>query len=148
MNASPLHLVRRALSSWRNHPLGDEERHLASQWLSADELEIWVSMQPRDCRHSIIVYQRFEQLRPSATRAERAAALLHDVGKIESQLGWWLRITATIVGPRGSRFRSYHNHEALGAKMLRGVSEDRTVELVAGQVDDDVARALQQADDI
>lgn len=148
MSASPLHLVRRALSSWSNHPLRDEERRVASSWLTSRELEIWNSMQPRDCRHSIIVQQRFAELCPGASRAEHAAALLHDVGKIESRLGWWMRIVATVVGPRGARFRSYHDHEKIGADLLRGLSDDRTVSLIAGEVDDDVAHALQRADDV
>ena len=148
MNASPLHLVRRALSSWKNHPLSDEERNVASSWLTPDEFELWNSMQPRDCRHSIMVQQRFARVCPGATRAEHAAALLHDVGKIKSQLGWWLRIVATVVGPRGARFRSYHDHEKIGAELLRGVSDDRTVALIAGGVDDEVAHALRHADDI
>ena len=59
-----------------------------------------------------------------------------------------LRIVATLVGPRGRRFRDYHDHESVGAAMLRGISDGRTVELVAGLADDDVAGALSVADEI
>jgi len=65
-----------------------------------------------------------------------------------SSLGWWGRIAATLVGPRGRRFAHYHDHESIGAAMLSGVSDPRTVSLVGGGVDDDIGRALGAADDI
>ena len=94
------------------------------------------------------VHARFVALWPSATRGEQAAALLHDVGKVVSGLGWTMRVLATVVGPRGARFGAYHDHERLGAAMLEGVSEARTVELVAGSVRDEARAALCRADDI
>jgi len=105
-------------------------------------------MQPRDQRHSVEVLRRFDVLAPSAQTSERAAALLHDVGKNASQLGLVTRIIATIIGPRGKRFSLYHQHEAVGAGLLKAVSDARTVELVAGSCHDDVAAALRDADDI
>ena len=50
-------------------------------------------------------------------RAEMAGALLHDVGKVQSGLGTWGRVAATVVGPRTRRFRQYHDHEQIGASM-------------------------------
>lgn len=148
MRGTLLHLVRRAVSSWRNTALSDVEVCDAASILNAGEYKMWLMMQPRDCRHSLVVLSRFIQFFPSATREEMAAALLHDVGKIESDLGWAMRIIATIVGPRGKRFSSYHDHEELGAGLLADISHQRTVDLVAGRVDDDVSSALQMADDI
>ena len=60
-----------------------------------------------------------------------AAACLHDVGKLDSGLGTFGRVAATIVGPRTARFRRYHDHEAIGARWLeeRG-SSPATVALV------------------
>ena len=57
---------------------------------------------------------------PTATRAEMAGALLHDVGKIEAGLGTFGRVAATVVGPRTRRFRLYHDHEAIGAGLAAG----------------------------
>lgn len=148
MRGSIFHLARRALSSWRNNALSDEEFGEAAAILNAGEYRLWQMMQPRDCRHSLMVLERFISLAPSATREEMAAALLHDVGKVESNLGWVLRIIATIVGARGPRFSSYHDHEAIGAELLSGISDPRTIDLVAGRIHDDVSRALQAADDI
>ena len=105
-------------------------------------------MQPRDQRHSIVVLSRFDALLPTAVSAERAAALLHDVGKNISGLGFISRVVATVVGPKGKRFTDYHDHENLGAELMRSFSDPRTVALIGGTADDDVSRLLQAADDI
>jgi putative nucleotidyltransferase with HDIG domain len=82
------------------------------------------------------VARRFVAIRPAATTPEIAGALLHDIGKLESSLGVAGRVVATVVGPRGPRFRAYHDHEDLGAAMLRAAGSDEvTVELVAGRGD-------------
>ena len=77
--------------------------------------------------------RRFVAVRPDATRAEVAGAILHDVGKIECGLGTFGRVVATLVGERGPRsFHAYHDHEAIGAEMARRAgSEPETVELIA-----------------
>ena len=121
---------------------------IASDVLNSAEFVVWNEMQHRDQRHSIVVLRRFDALLPTAVRAERAAALLHDVGKNVSKLGFVLRVTATVVGPRGRRFAEYHDHENLGADLIRSISDPRTVALVGGMADDDVALLLQAADDI
>ena len=148
MKSSLGHLVRRALSSLNNSALTDDDVAVVRPWLNAKELDLWSSMPPRDCRHSLEVQKRFAALCPGAVTEEHAAALLHDVGKISSQLNWVLRVVATVVGPRGARFAEYHNHAVVGAQMLEGISSPRTIELVAEQVDDVVSRALYAADNI
>lgn len=118
-------------------------------------------MSAQDRRHSIIVTERFVgRLDRPAEPAEVAAALLHDVGKIEARLGTFGRVAATVwgrlAGPeraqRGSgRFATYLRHEAIGAELLAGRgSAPRTVALVAGEAapTDTAAQALAWADDI
>lgn len=148
MIARFLHLSRRAWTSMSNAPLSGKDVEIAERLLTVDEFDLWWSMQPRDQAHSIAVLRRFIDSYPPATRAEQAAALLHDVGKNASRLGWSGRILATIVGPRGERFRKYHDHEMIGARMLEGVSDARTIQLILGEVDDPAARALRRADEI
>jgi hypothetical protein len=78
-------------------------------------------------------------LGPAATRAVLAAALLHDVGKIESGLGPVRRAAATVVGTVGGReaarrWRSrpglvgrvgrYLCHDEIGAEMLADAGGD------------------------
>jgi len=142
------HLIKRALSSLSQAPPTPHDVAMVVEVLNTAEFDAWSEMQFRDQRHSIVVLQRFDALLPTAVKAERAAALLHDVGKNVSELGFLSRVIATIVGARGQRFADYHNHEKLGAELMRSVSDPRTVALIGGIDDDDVALLLQAADDI
>lgn len=143
-----LHLFRRAVSSLSNSPLSGHHIQRAELILNYHEFELWWKMQPRDQHHSILVLDRLLTIRPFAKKYEQAAALLHDVGKLKSNLGWLLRVVATIVGPRGTRFRAYHDHEKIGAAMLSGISEQNTIDLVGGYAESDSMIALRQADDL
>lgn len=141
------HLVRRFLGSLSRAEPSEAHTAWARGWLTDAEWECWQSMQVQDRRHSLEVARRFVDVRPAASRAEMAAALLHDVGKQQSRLGTLARVTATVVGPRTRRFRQYHDHEALGAAMLASAGSDRvTVELVLGR--GAAADALRAADDL
>ena len=142
------HLVKRALSSLSRRPPSPHDVSIVSEVLNTAEFDVWSEMQYRDQRHSIVVLNRFDALVPGAVGAERAAALLHDVGKNVSGIGFMLRIVATVVGPRGRRFSEYHNHERLGADLMRSISDPRTVALIGGSTNDEVSRLLQAADDI
>jgi hypothetical protein len=141
-----VHLVKRALGSFSNAE--PSETTAAQSVLNRAEFELWQSMQGRDKSHSLVVLQRFDDICPTATREERAAALLHDVGKNFANLGWFARIVATVIGPRCLRFHLYHDHENLGAQLLDGISDNRTISLVAGSATDDVMTALRSADQI
>lgn len=99
--------------------------------LLAGERRLWVQLSNQDRRHSVAVARRFVERRPGATRAEIAGAILHDVGKIDCGLGTFRRVAATLVGPRGRAFRSYQDHEAIGAWMAQVAGSDAaTVELI------------------
>lgn len=142
------HLVKRAVTSFSNDPLSGADVERVERILTLQEFEMWWTMSPRDQRHSLQVHERLMRFYPPAKRTEQAAALLHDLGKTVSGLGWFLRIVATIVGSRGSRFAMYHDHENLGVQMLQGISEQRTLNLIGGIADDQVMVALRQADEI
>jgi hypothetical protein len=147
--ARVVHLVKRALGSLSNAPVGDSEREAARAVLTTGEFDLWRQMPARDQRHSLQVLARFDRLVPDAELTARAAALLHDVGKVDSALGWTMRVVATVVGPRGDRFARYHDHERIGALMLRSISDRETVELVSGESKDErVLAALRRADDL
>ncbi len=142
------HLARRALTSFRNHPVSTDERAEVESILLPGEYSLWQRMQPRDQRHSIEVLHRFDVLVVTATRDDRAAALLHDVGKCVSSLGWLGRICATVIGPRTPSFRTYLNHEAIGLELAKQVSSTRTCEVLHGEIVDQCVDALRRADDI
>ncbi len=142
------HLAKRAVTSFRNHPVNDEQLGIARAVLLPDEFSLWTRMQNRDQRHSLQVLFRFDVLCSHATREERAAALLHDVGKCESTLGWFGRIMATLVGPRTMSFRVYLNHEEIGLSHLRDISSERTLEVLRGDSTDECVIALRNADSV
>lgn len=141
------HLARRFKGSLSRQPPADADEAWARSLLDAAEAELWSRMTPADRRHSIEVAGRFASFRPAATRDELAGALLHDVGKVESGLGTWGRVAATVVGPRTRRFRTYHDHERIGAEWLAACGSDpSTVELVLGL--GPAAADLRRADDV
>ncbi len=132
--ANLAHLARRFVSSLsRSEPAADETAWAESQFLGG-ELQLWHQLTASDRRHAILVGRRFESLGESWSRDEMAGALLHDVGKLDSSLGTFGRVVATIVGPRTDRFRRYHDHERIGAELLAAAgSSPATVELVLGR---------------
>lgn len=112
-------------------------------------------MSDADRRHAVgVAVQLADQ-----PRAVLAAALLHDVGKIESRLGTFARVGATVLGMAsrdwGGRVGAYLRHDELGAALLEGAGSDPLTVAWAREhhlpeerwtVPLDVGRALQAAD--
>jgi putative nucleotidyltransferase with HDIG domain len=145
------HLARRFVGSLSRRPPDASDLDWVRSWLNDPEFTLWRTLAPADQRHAIVVARRFADLAPQASPPEMAAALLHDIGKLESGLGTAARVMATLVGPRTDRFRLYHEHEQLGAEMLRALGSDPvTVSLVASAPDAprDALIALRAADQI
>ena len=140
------HLARRLVSSLSSRAPDPAEAAWAESQLLEGELQLWRRLSVADRRHAISVARRFDSM-GSWTRDEIAGALLHDIGKLDSDLGTASRVVATVVGPRTARFRRYHDHERIGAEMLAGHgSSTSTVELVGGH--GRASAALHAADDI
>ena len=141
------HLARRWATSLSPRPPSPADEAWAEGWLCGDEVELWRRMSNPDRRHAVVVAHRFVERRREARRAEVAGALLHDAGKIEAGLGTFGRVAATVVGPRTARFRTYHDHEAIGARLAEAAGSDPvTVALIDGQ--GPAADDLRVADDI
>lgn len=106
----------------------------AEGWLHGGEPELWRRMSAPDRRHAIAVARGVEAaLGPNVDRAVLAAALLHDVGKIDSALGTWARAGATVWAGVAGRERAtrgegrvarYLRHDAIGAELLRTAGSD------------------------
>ena len=125
------------------------ERQWVQSVLSPSEFDVWNNMMVQDRRHSVLVGRRFVKHRPTAMQSEIAGALLHDVGKSAARLGTFGRVIATLVGPRTNRFRQYHDHEQIGAMMLRSIgSNELTISMVEGSCVGELSQALNRADDI
>ncbi|MGH9055538.1 MAG: HDIG domain-containing metalloprotein [Acidimicrobiales bacterium] len=173
----PGHLVRRfAGSLWPGGP-GVAGEAWARNWLAAPEVALWARMHGADRRHAVAVARRAATALGSAdgsglSRAVLAAALLHDVGKVESQTGVFARAAATIVAlvagrgrvagwatcPGGWRRRAglYVSHDRVGADMLSAAGSDPLVVVWAAEhhlpakcrsVEPRVAGVLAAADD-
>jgi hypothetical protein len=166
------HLARRFFGSLRpGGPPPADDAWACSKLLPA-EVELWRRMPNADRRHAVGVAQQVERaLGAEATRPVLAAALLHDVGKIESGLGVYGRVVATLCGmfvgrdaakewtrSRGftRRVGLYLRHPDLGGDLLGMAGSDPLTEAWARQhhrspeswtIDPDVAAALKAADD-
>ena len=95
----PVHLVKRFVGSLRPGGPGAEATAWVAEVLSPDELDLWILMSGPDRRHSYGVARDVERaLGHEATRPVLAAALLHDVGKLDAGLRTYGRVVATLSG--------------------------------------------------
>jgi hypothetical protein len=135
------HLVQRFVGSLRpGGPSAADEGWVRRQLLPG-EVDLWVRMSGPDRRHAVGVAQRtLTELGDAASRPVLAAALLHDVGKVEAGIGPFRRAVATVAGMavdretvgrwsarrRGvrSRFGRYLTHDVIGADLLEGAGSD------------------------
>ena len=155
----PLHLAKRFVGSLRRGAPADEP--WAVEQLLAGERDVWRRMSDADRRHAVDVARRVEaSLGTQATRPVLAAALLHDAGKVESGLGTFARVGATLAGAVtrrwGGRLGAYLRHDELGAAMLERAGSDPLTVAWAREhhqprarwtIPLDVADALKAADD-
>jgi hypothetical protein len=147
------HLIRRFVTSLSRRMPPAIDVAWVNEKLLENEFELWCRMKPHDQRHSVEVARRFSELHPTFSRDEVAAALLHDIGKVESELGIMGRVVATIAGPKGEKFRRYHDHELIGLNLCREAgSSDETLRLLdwsnESSRNDPIVHLLRQADQI
>jgi hypothetical protein len=124
---------------WPGGPSSDADAWARSNLLAV-EIPLWERMSGPDRRHAVAVARRVERsLGHEATRPVVAAALLHDLGKVESGLGTYGRVVATlsarVAGPdmaatwrkqRGyaRRVGLYLHHDRLGGDLLELAGSD------------------------
>ena len=125
------HLVSRfAGSLWPGGPPAAAEAWVAGV-LSEAELVLWRTMSGPDRRHAVGVGRTVARVlgEERATPPVVAAALLHDVGKVESGLGTLGRTVATVAIATGRglsrpRIAAYRRHPEIGAEMLELAGSD------------------------
>jgi hypothetical protein len=168
------HLAKRGLTSAL--PLGPAaaDEAWAREQLNDGEWELWQRMSRADRRHAAQVARRVvAALGDEATRPVVAAALLHDVGKVESGFGPYRRVVATLSGIAvrhdpdviaawirttgfTRRVGLYLQHDRLGGDLLALAGSDPLTETWAREhhrpeadwtLPPAVARALKDADD-
>jgi len=127
--ATARHLTRRFAGALLPGGPGPVDEAWVTGVLSPAELALWRRMSGPDRRHAVAVGRRTadtaDTADPDGARALLAAALLHDVGKVESGLGTLMRVPATLVGLLGGRawagrrVAAYLDHPRHGARLLR-----------------------------
>ncbi len=167
-----LHLTKRFFGSLL--PIGPsrEDDEWATSQLLEGEVALWQRMSAQDRRHAAGVARRtVDTLGERADRPVIAAALLHDVGKVDSQLGTFHRVVATLSAAvagretaelwvRGSgitrRIGLYLRHPEIGGDLLAMAGSDVFTATWARQhhlpeemcsLDTELASALRDADD-
>ncbi len=91
------HLTRRFFGSLAPGGPAERDRQWVESVLSDAEYALWIRMYGPDRRHSAGAAREVERhLGAEATARVLAAALLHDVGKIDAGLGTWGRVVATF----------------------------------------------------
>lgn len=132
------HLVRRFLGALSPAPPKADDVAWVTEILNPREVAVWSRLPKHDRRHSIAVARDVERrlagTQYAGDRRWLEAALLHDVGKLDSGLGVLGRVAATLAGglaghdmadawseKRGvtRRFGLYLRHPELGASRIR-----------------------------
>ncbi|MBO0714648.1 MAG: HD domain-containing protein [Acidimicrobiales bacterium] len=135
------HLARRFVQSLGPAEPRPDEEAFAAAVLLPGEAALWRRMGAPDRRHALSVARRVQARgAPYGSRREvLAAALLHDVGKVEVEMGTWARVAATLtshaLGPGrvagwsgrpglAGRMGRYVSHGRIGAVLLTGAGSD------------------------
>jgi HD domain-containing protein len=133
-----LHLARRFVGSLSPAAPSPNDDAWARRVLGARQHALWARMPNHDRRHSVAVARRVERSLAGTEYAgdDRwlAAALLHDVGKLDARLGVFGRVGATLAGAAAGhdmapvwsekrgitrRVGLYLRHPELGAEHIR-----------------------------
>lgn len=129
------HLARRFFGALDPRPPASDDEEWAASRLIDGERVLWSQMSNADRRHAIEVARAVEaELGGRADREVGAAALLHDVGKVRSDLGTVARVGATVFweavdderadgwlthrNPVLRRLAEYRRHPQIGAELL------------------------------
>ncbi len=138
------HLVSRFFGSLDPREPSGEDIAWAHSFLLVKEQAIWQQLSAADRRHSIAVTKKVvamgKELSVMLSREHIAASLLHDCGKLVSNLGTFQRAFATIAllvvpaaqivrwqeSASGARLRvaQYRLHPELGSKLLAAAGSD------------------------
>lgn len=177
-----VHLAGRFVGSLRPGPPATADEAWAIEHLGAGEQALWQRMSNPDRRHAVGVARAVVEgwpeiaggrAEPTPPRDVVAAALLHDVGKVDAGLRTPARVVATLVwavvdddvaerwltaGPNDprSRLARYRRHPEIGGRLLADAgaapltvswAEQHHRSPVTWTVDPDVGQLLKACDD-
>jgi putative nucleotidyltransferase with HDIG domain len=123
------HLTQRFFGSLRVRRLDAGDLAFVQLHLTDAEMSVWETLGPHDRVESVAVARRTAQaLGRDVDSRWLAAALLHDVGKVDARLGTFGRVGATTIAGLMSHGRArrmsnrigrYINHDEVGAERLK-----------------------------
>lgn len=128
-----MHLARRFFGALDPRGPSPSEEGWALSLLVDGEPRLWRRMSGPDRRHAAGVARDVASaLGADATRPVLAAALLHDVGKIDAGIGTLARVPATLLGlvardrfaAGEGRVARYLRHDEIGGRMLAQAGSD------------------------
>lgn len=138
MSAS--HLIARFFGAVAAKSLSPDEQGWVDANLLEGEQKLWRRMSKSDQRHAHgVASKTVALLGEKATRPVIAAALLHDIGKVQTPIGTFNRVLATLAGKTASveqreswskesgwlgRAGQYLMHHEIGAEMLTEAGSD------------------------
>ncbi|MFV9672080.1 MAG: HD domain-containing protein [Acidimicrobiia bacterium] len=115
------HLVGRFFGHIRAEPPGPDDQLFVHDHLEDACADLFWSQNPADQRHAVDVARRVSAALPDDSGAVEAA-LLHDIGKVDANIGAVARSIATVLDsvgmPMTTRMRSYRDHGRRGAVVL------------------------------
>ena len=138
------HLTKRFWFSLNPRKLSEENLDWVRSHLSENEFDYWKKFSTADKQHSFQVARQAASEIGEEGKEFLAAALLHDIGKLESGFTIFGRVFATLCCSlfplrkmekwaqknKGIRRRliDYAKHPELGAKLLKGIgSKEQTI---------------------
>ena len=167
-----VHLTRRIFGALLPGGPPERDRAWIESVLSDAEYALWKRQYGPDRRHTAKVARAVEsELGDQATAPVLAAALLHDIGKIDADLGTWGRVIATLSAKVAGRDTArlwvkssgftrrvglYLQHPEIGADMLAIAESDPLTVAWAAEhhrpaeewtIDAEVAAVLHAVDD-
>jgi putative nucleotidyltransferase with HDIG domain len=148
-----IHLAKRFVGSLAPGGPKPDDAAWVEGLLSEAELALWRRMSGPDQRHAAGVARSLGDQPTNVL----VAALLHDVGKVESGIRTLGRVAATLLRPwQPAAYKAYYDHPRIGAELLELAHSDPLVITWAREhhlpperwtLPIDVAAALKAADD-
>ena len=100
--------------------LSIHEQGKLSEILDENMLILFWRLKKEDRAHSLEVFNRMKKITDDKSMHE--LAIIHDIGKVASDIGWLGRIFADLGYNKSNNAKRYKNHEELGIGLLNNIA--------------------------